>query len=241
VSRLSFSLIIILFSTSNLWGQNSVNDKRLGAWTIFNFQYAFSTQWGVWGELQSRFQSPFFNLFYYEQKGGAWYNINKNFQVLIGTGYYATHDFENFSEGPTVREARFWEQLTINQYLSRVKFEHRYRIEQRWLNREFQDRFRYRLNLAIPINNEKFVPKTVFISGFNEIFLTSRKPHFLRNRVFLGVGYQFDTQVSILIGWLNQYNYNFNKPGAKNNISINLSVRLHDKDENPTRIPTPID
>jgi hypothetical protein len=196
---------------------------------------------GRMGELQSRFQSPFFDLFYYEQKGGAWYNINNNFQVLMGTGHYATHDIENFSDGPVIREARLWQQLTINQYLNRVKFEHRYRIEQRWLNREFQDRFRYRLNLAVPLNNEKIQPKTVFLSGFNEIFLTSRKPHFMRNRVFLGVGYQFDTHVSILVGWLNQYNYNLNKPGAKNNISINLSVRLQDKDDSPTRIPTPMD
>lgn len=238
--RLLLLASLFLSSVTFSPAQENVNDKRLGAWTVFNFQYAFSKKWGVWGELQSRLNNPFYNIFYYEQKGGAWYNINEYFQVLGGIGHYGTHG-EDFSDGPTVREARFWQQLTINQYLDRLKFEHRYRIEQRWLNREFNDRFRYRLNLAIPLNHNKMEAKTVFLSMFDEIFLTTQKPHFLRNRFFIGAGYQINKEVSVLAGWINQYNYNLSKPSAKNFINVNLTVRLSDKDDHPRRIPSPID
>lgn len=236
-----FLPVLGLLYCSIALGQQRVDDNRLGNWNILNFQYAFAPKWGTWAELQTRLQSPFFDLFYYEQKGGVWFNINKQFQVLAGTGHYGTHDFRNFDDGPVIREFRFWQQMTINQYLSRLKFEHRYRIEQRLLNGEFADRFRYRLSLAIPLNEEKISTGTVFLSFFNEIFLTTKAPHFMRNRFYGGVGYVLNSNVSFLLGWINQYNYNLQESGAKNNIALNLNISLRDKSDFPAQIPAPMD
>lgn len=233
VKILSVFLLIISFST-NVAAQK---DKRIGSWTILNFQYVFTPKWGTWMELQSRELNPFYNINYYETKGGFFYNLDNNFQLLAGTGYYATHG-EKFSDGPEKKEFRVWQQVIFNQYYSRVKFEHRFRIEERWINKEFNNRFRYRITVAIPLNNKKIIPKTAFLIGFNEIFLTTKPPHFLRNRAYIGIGYQFNKVLTAQVGWLNQYNYDLLKTNDKNNIALNLNIRIQDKSAFKERIPT---
>lgn len=217
--------------------QTKENDERIGTWTTINLQYTFAPKWGVMIEIQSRLQKPFHSLFYYEQKGGIYYNINKNFQTLLGLGHYATHDEDHFGQGPTMREARLWGQFTIQQYLSRLKFEHRFRAEARWQNREFNNRFRYRIQLAIPFNNEKIEKNTFFAIGFNELFLTTKAPHFARNRAFIGLGYQINEKVGVQAGWTNQYNYNSSKSGGKNFINLGLNIKLEDKSDFPSQVP----
>jgi hypothetical protein len=126
--KFSFIILSLLFlSVQSLQAQENVKDKNVGNWNTLNLQYTFAPKWGVMLELQTRLNKPFYELNYYEQKGGIYYNINKNFQVLLGTGHYGTHDIDNFSDGPIIREARIWQQFIIKQYLSRLKFEHRFR------------------------------------------------------------------------------------------------------------------
>lgn len=237
-SRLFFSTFILFtFLSTAVFAQKNAKDTRLGTWTTVNIQYSFAPKWGAMLELQSRLQEPFHNLVYYEQKGGVYYNINTNFQALIGIGHYATHSDDDFSAGPTTREARLWGQFTIQQYLSRLKFEHRFRAEARWQNREFNNRFRYRIQLAVPLNHDKIEKNTFFAIGFNELFLTTKAPHFARNRAFLGLGYQITKAIGVQGGITNQYNYNLEKAGGKNYLSLTLNIKLEDKSDFPSQIP----
>ncbi len=230
-------IIVIILNTNQLFSQEKVNDKRLGTWNTLNIQYSFAPKWGIMAEFQARLNKPFHKIFYYEQKGGVYYNINKNFQALLGIGHYATHDENHFSDGPTIREARLWQQFTINQYLSRLKFEHRFRVEERWQNREFNNRFRYRIQLAIPVNNEKIESNTFFFSLFNEIFATTKMPHFMRNRAYAGIGYQLNEIIGFQTGIIHQYNYNLEKAGAKKFLFLNVNIKLEDKSDFPSQIP----
>lgn len=231
---IAFFVLLCAFS-NEVFAQK---DKRIGSWTVLNFQYVFTPKWGTWAELQSRELNPFYNIFYYETKGGFFYNLDNNFQLLAGTGYYATHG-ENFSEGPERKEFRVWQQVIFNQYYSRVKFEHRFRIEERWINKEFNNRFRYRITVAVPLNHKQIIPKTVFLAAYNEIFLTTKPPHFMRNRAYMGVGYQINKILTAQVGWLNQYNYEILKTNDKNNIVLNFNIRIQDKSEFKHRLPTP--
>lgn len=234
---LLFVLSFFFLTCNLLQAQENVKDKNVGNWNTLNFQYTFAPKWGVMVELQTRLHQPFHNLNYYEQKGGIYYNINKNFQVLLGTGHYGTHDLDNFSDGPIIREARIWQQFIISQYLARLKFEHRFRIEERWLNKNFANRFRYRIQLAVPINHEKIEAKTFFVTAFNEVFLTTKMPHFMRNRAYIGLGYQINKTFGLQGGLIHQYNYNLEKAGAKKYIFLNLNIKLEDKAKYKSQIP----
>ena len=229
--------VLFFFNHDIILAQVKTKDPQLGTWNTLNFQYTFAPKWGTMIELQTRLNQPFHQLNYYEQKIGLYYNINKDYQVLLGLGHYGTHDINHFSDGPITREARLWQQFTINQYLTRLKFEHRFRIEERWLNRNFANRFRYRIQLAIPLNHDKIEAKTVFVTAFNELFLTTKMPHFLRNRAYIGMGYQFNKIAGIQVGLIHQYNYNLEKAGSKKYLFLNLNIKLEERAQHKSQIP----
>ncbi|MBK0380560.1 DUF2490 domain-containing protein [Mucilaginibacter segetis] len=233
------ALILVLFSTA----ANAQNSK-LGTWGIVTLVLPGDSthKWGGYTEFQGRSNGAFSQFQYYEAKIGVSYDIDKNFIALLGTGTYHTYDYTDLSKGPITNETRFWEQMVINQYLSRLKFEHRYRAEQRWVNGDYRNRFRYRLNMFIPFNHNKIVAKTYFLSVFDEIFLNNKTPNFERNRVSAALGYQFDKAWIVQAGWVNQYNYTTAQTNDKNNILLMLMYRFHHKNASPREhLPTTTD
>ncbi|WP_080057880.1 DUF2490 domain-containing protein [Spirosoma aerolatum] len=209
-------------------------------------------KWGGFAEIQARGNSIFQQFFYNELKGGVSYDVDKNFSLMVAGGRYATYDYQDLSAGPLNTEKRLWEQLTVNQYLSRLKFEHRYRIEQRWFtyrdgSTPFRNRIRYRFNTFIPLNKHTITDKTIFLSIYDEIFLNPVGPVFERNRFYVGAGYQFDSQWILQVGAVNQTNYNpatfesgvFSPQTAtgKNNLVIGLIYRLKRRGDSE-KLPT---
>ncbi|MGS0014547.1 DUF2490 domain-containing protein, partial [Escherichia coli] len=76
-------------------------------------------------------------------------------------------------------EFRIWEQLILNNTIDRLKIEHRYRFEQRFINGDsYRNRFRYRLNTILPINNKVIQKKTFYLSLSDEIALNNRDVFF---------------------------------------------------------------
>lgn len=238
MNRLTYAVFCLLLSLATAWGVKAQKDKTWGSWGIANVQYEFAPRWFGYFELQTRSQAMANHFFYYEIKGGINYRINKNFIAFVGFGNYGTYDWKNIRGAKTTDELRLWEQLVINQPLSRIKFEHRFRVEQATINKKFRNRFRYRLNLIVPINKKKVENNTVFVSAFNEIFLTDTPPYFMRNRVYLGLGYQATDFLTIQAGWVNQFNYNLKEKGGKNNVLVSLNFRFVRKDNKYERIPT---
>ena len=89
--------------------------------------------------------------------------------------------------------------------LGRISFEHRYRLEQRWLSGNqniYLDRMRYMLRATIPINKSKMEAKTVFVSFYDEVFIHFSDKPFDRNRLYGAVGYQFTPLFNIQLGYL---------------------------------------
>jgi hypothetical protein len=214
-----------------------------GSWFIAAAELPGSAEhrWGGFAEVQVRTDAPFHEYFYNELKGGVSYNIDNNFALLLGGGRYATYDKHELGDGPLNVEKRLWQQLLLVQYASRLKLEHRYRIEQRWLrfrdeSTDFRQRLRYRLNAFLPLNAPKIQPGTVFLSAYDEIFLNPKGPVFERNRIYAGLGYQASTHFIVQAGWVNQANFSTaavsqGQPvpastAAKNNVVLSLIYRL---------------
>ncbi|MCB2377221.1 DUF2490 domain-containing protein [Hymenobacter sp. BT635] len=202
-------------------------------------------KWGGYVEVQARSNRLLNQYFYNELKGGVSYDLDKNFTTLLGFGRYDTFD----EPGPVNTEKRLWQQLVLNQFLDRLKIEHRYRVEQRWLtyraedSTAFRQRLRYRLNAFLPLNNKTVTDRTVFLSVYDEIFLNPKGPVLERNRVYAGLGYQLDRHLSAQLGWLRQDNYSQPtlKQGqlvplstsVKNNVVLTLQYRLSHRGTTP--------
>jgi hypothetical protein len=131
--------------------------------------------------------------------------------VTAGYGYIASHQYESEQSAPESEEHRIWQQLIMTHVLGRVKFEHRYRIEQRWINSDYKNRLRYRLALFIPLNNPTIEPGTFFVSLYDEIFVNTEKVFFDRNRLYGALGYQLNQAMGFQAGVLHQQLSEFGK------------------------------
>jgi hypothetical protein len=223
------SLFIVLTISARLQAQNT----KAGTFGIATVVLPGDSlhRWGGYAELQARTDGMFSNFFYYETKAGISYDLDRSFTALLGTGRYVTND--NPENLTVATEFRLWEQMTINQFLDRLKIEHRYRVEQRWVNGLYRNRFRYRVNMFIPLNHTKIVPNTWFISVYDEVFINNKAPHFERNRFSAALGYQFDKSINVQAGWLNQYNYSPTSAADKNNLALTFMYRINRKNAKP--------
>lgn len=237
MKRLICSICLLICITA------AAQQKNLGTWHVVNAQYNINKKWFVWGELQTRSQKFMNSFFYYETKGGAGMYLGKDFSLLAGAGRYATYSNNGDFKTPFAnQEFRLWQQLNMNNYLHRVKFEHRYRMEQRWLtNGGYRNRYRYRLNAFLPLNNSKVTAKTIFLNAHDEIFLTNKKPHFERNRLFVGAGYVTNKSTTVMAGYMHQYDYAAAGTSAsKNFLQLSLLLQFH-HDETVERVPQILD
>ncbi|MCJ8211425.1 DUF2490 domain-containing protein [Mucilaginibacter sp. RS28] len=230
-------LLLLLVLVKNSYAQSA----KPGTWGIATVILPGNKEqrWGGYAELQGRTDQTYFRkFFYYEVKGGVSYNFDDRAYVLLGTGRYTTYDYRDLGEGPQTTETRFWEQFTSVQFVGRVKFEHRYRVEQRWLNTGYRNRFRYRINFLVPLNHAAFVPKTAFVSVFDEVFFTDKAPNFERNRISAALGYQFNKSLNLQAGWINQFNKTNVATNDKNNMLLMLQYVIQRKKGNATNLPS---
>ncbi|HHJ49566.1 MAG TPA: DUF2490 domain-containing protein, partial [Phaeodactylibacter sp.] len=106
---------------------------------------------------------------------------------------------------------RIWQQFILNNRIGPLKFEHRYRIEQRWVNNDFRSRFRYRLMLFIPLNSRQIEAGSLFLGLYDEIFVNGEWDFFDRNRLYGALGYQLNRTSNIQVGLLHQQVNTFGK------------------------------
>jgi len=142
---LGWFLILLNTSGNDIKAQNATSE--IGSWNIINLKMNIDKQWSFFVEPQLRSLSFYNQFHYYERKGGITYNLKSNFSFTTGLGSYNTYSQGgNFKLPYQQKEIRTWVQLIMKQEVDRIKFEHRYRAEQRFTNNGFRNRFRYRLN-----------------------------------------------------------------------------------------------
>ena len=219
--KLLYVFILFFFASINLFTQ------PLNSWNIVNVRLKFDKNWSGFIEGQLRSQRFYNDFNYYEVKGGINYNINDYFTATAGIGNYDTYTSGgNFVAPITQDELRTWLQFVIKAKLDRLRFEHRYRAEQRFIQTGYKNRFRYRFNMLVPLNAKTIKPGTVYAITSNEIFLTNKAPYFERNRLYAGVGYEINEQYAVQVGWLNQFDYKIESANTRNFLQILFSIDL---------------
>ncbi len=192
----------------------SAQENELGNWIMYFGQNRLSDQFSIHSEVQYRNHkvSPVYeNIEQLLIRFGGNYHFADNAIASAGYAYIASHEYESEQNYPESEEHRIWQQFLLYNLVGRVKFEHRYRVEQRWVNDDYKNRLRYRLMLFIPINNKKIVPKTWLIGLYDEIFLNTEEVFFDRNRLYGALGYQFNSSTQVQVGLLHQQVNTFGK------------------------------
>ena len=207
--------------------KSAIGQKNtLGSWSVVNLKADLNDKWSIYSEFQLRSLSWYDRFYYDELKAGLTYAVTPSFNITAGTGLYNTFkegvEYDNYS---VQKEFRLWEQFVLDQKLAFVKIEHRARIEQRFKD-EYANRFRYRLNVSVPLNKKEIAPKTLFASVYDEVFFTDESPVFSRNRSFAGLGYIFSEHFSLQSGWLRQIDFYQDWKRRKNYLMMSVAYKL---------------
>lgn len=194
-------ITIILLLPATLFSQT-----EWGNWLMYFGTNKVSDNWSIHSEVQYRNHTVApTNVEQLLLRTGVNYHFKSgNAMATAGYGYVANHEFESPQKNAEVNEHRIFEQFILNNYAGRVKFEHRYRVEQRWVNSVYKNRFRYRLMLFIPLNKPVIEKGSLFLGLYDEVFLNTRATFFDRNRLYGALGYQFSKATSLQIGVLQQ-------------------------------------
>jgi Protein of unknown function (DUF2490) len=181
------------------------------AWLLFLSDTRLSKRWGIHTEAQVlRTRSAAQgcqNVF----RAGANYYVT---DYLLLTGGYAYSQSALDGGVAGAPEHRLYQQVQLRDTKSRVQMQHRYRLEQRWVQLQprqtftYLNRMRYQLRLAVPLIGKELTEGIPFLVGSNEVFLGFGRHENQRliqqNRAYLGLGYQITKAASIELGYLNQ-------------------------------------
>ena len=194
-------LIIILFLI-NIFSVKS-QENNIGNWLIYlgNKELNSSLNWHH--EIQHRNYNILGELEQLLVRTGLGYNVNENNNILLGYGFIDSRNIAiESNEILKVNEHRIYQQFISKQAIGKIKIQHRYRFEQRFIEDDFKIRYRYFLSLNIPLlkTNKKY-----YISAYNEIFIdASQENTFDRNRIYGGLGYQLNSNIKLELGYMNQ-------------------------------------
>ncbi len=202
------ALILINFST---YSQDNGDDK-LGSWHMYFGTNKISDKFSIHTEAQLRYfeNGKTFNQLLL--RTGLNYHINEDAIVTLGYGHITTDGtFEEFDNEVNTLENRIFEQFILKNKVGKFKFEHRYRLEQRFIkSRDFlsnperdikdtQHRARYRLQVTLPLN------EVFFLNFYDEIFLNLQGNVYGQNRLYGAIGAHVFKNTSVQIGYLKNH------------------------------------
>lgn len=209
-------ILTFLVGIGSIYPQNN-GEGELGHWYLYFGTYKVAEHWSIYSEAQLRyFESAenFNQLFLF---AGGNYHINKNLIANVTYGFIDSDP--TFTEEPLgdtpfhgnrFIEHRLHEQIVLKDKLWEFLLEHRYRFEQRFFEnkdlartsgdmREMQNRFRYRLQMTLPITD------TFFLNFFDEIFLNFQDSVFNQNLLYTAVGIRMTENSNIQLGYLKNH------------------------------------
>jgi hypothetical protein len=184
-----------------------------------------SAKTSLHAELQLRSTSNFAAVQTILPRIGINWMVGKNEILTAGYAYIPNRVTVQGKSG-LLAEHRFWQQLIINQSLSkRIGIQHRFRLEERFIpegaveNGELQKqgsffnaRLRYFLRSIVPLKKGPGAfGKGMFAALQNEIFCNIANLDkvngyvFDQNRAYVAIGYRISPKMDIETGYMNQY------------------------------------
>ena len=234
-----FSLIVFAFLfSSHLFAQTSspVSDKTVQNqqnWFTYFAQYKLSEKWGVHTDVQFRMDE---NVQFAKQnlvRAGLIRYFTPKLNFTTGYAYINSH---NAGLNDYATEHRIWEQLIYAHRPAELGMTHRFRLEQRFVEKLSRDkdgsiaseyvygnRFRYFNRTIVDLTKNPEAQNVFYIAFQDEVFLNFASPDinknfFDQNRFLLAFGVFHAKKTRLELGYMNQFSNPQNGPNVMNHI-----------------------
>ncbi len=186
--------------------QAAAQESETGNWMMYFGNQKLSDRWNWHNEIQYRNYNFAGDLEQLLFRTGIGHNLSaNNNNLLLGYAYIHGEPYvAGTDEKTNVNEHRIFQQFISRQQFGRFYLQHRYRIEERFIEDDFKMRFRYFFGLNLPINKKEMVSKAIYLSLYNEIFIQPKSPVFDRDRVYGAIGYVFSSNLKVEAGLMAQ-------------------------------------
>jgi hypothetical protein len=212
-------------------------------WMAITNTFQVQKNWIVLMEGQFRYAGSF-DPMQFQARFAAERQLEKGFSI-VPFGYVYTWN-PLYGEQPNEfvnNEQRIWQQAGLKHQSGRVHFNHRLRLEQRFLQvhlvqngdvvdqgyDQYMNRIRYRFQIQVPLNKNEITASTWFASVADELFASWGKQVSYQgpdqNRVYAGLGYQFTRQTSLQGGF--NYQVLIKAGGTKQENNVGFLVHLN--------------
>ncbi len=209
-------LTLLLLSPFACQAQSS----DFGNWLIYFGNKDLGARWNLHHEVQYRNYDFVGDLEQLLLRTGIGYDLTENLNILQGYGYILSKNYPvGGGDKSSVQEHRLYQQVITRQQVGRLTLQHRYRFEERFIEGDFNFRFRYFLAVNVPLGSIRDT-NSFYLSAYNEVFITATRSPFDRNRLYGGLGYQLRPGLRFEVGYMNQ----FFAAGGRDQLNLITSV-----------------
>lgn len=204
---MNFKLLLARYSLVFLTTTLHAQSNDFGNWWMYFGNKQLSDRFNLHHEMQYRNYNVAGDLEQLLLRAGVGYDLTEgNNNVLVGYGYISSANYTGIAdEKVTINEHRIYQQFITNQKFGRFSLQHRYRFEQRFIEDNFRLRFRYFLNVKMALTKPTLADKTIYLVTYNELFINADNVLFDRNRLYGGLGYKLNKDLSFELGYMNQF------------------------------------
>lgn len=194
--------------------------QNANAWVMYFGEHPLGrSRWALWAEAQVRRAELGATWQQLLLRPGLGYTITPQARVTGGYAYIDTHEYGEQPVAARFPEHRLWEQLTVTHATGRLAWQHRYRVEQRWVGImdaatdartgwRYTNRLRYLARASLPLRGPTIAVGTPYVSVYDELFVSAgrnvRNNVFDQNRAYAAVGWRLSPTLRLEAGYLHQ-------------------------------------
>jgi hypothetical protein len=217
-----FMMLVGMGIPANINAQKDIS-AQTHAWTMYVGTHKLTQKFNLMTEYQWRRADGFNDWQQSLMRFGLEYNLNPNASVMAGYAWVKTFPYGDQPVLHEFDENRIFEQVNLKSKIGNIEIQHRYRLEQRFLEQFkkdasnnivqvdpiFRQRLRYRAMVMIPLSRKELSDRTLFMNLNDEIFLgfgTGIGKNIMdQNRFIAALGWRFNSKFNVQLGYLNQF------------------------------------
>lgn len=216
------------------------------AWYMYFGDHAVTSRWAVHAEAQVRRSGGTLGSEGWQQlllRPGVIYTITPQLRVTAGYAYIDTWPYGGLPAARKFGEHRTWQQVQATHATGRLQWQHRYRLEQRWVDvpltgaaraadgdfdQRYTNRMRYLARVTVPLRGRTLDPGELYVSAYDEIFVNwgrnVGRNVFDQNRLYGAVGWRANATTRLEAGFLQQLIFRPDGVQVERNNTLQLAI-----------------